>query len=155
MSVFFCHVACKSERDLLDELLVHETRAKELRMVQPQEERALDHVIKGNPFDQEAHDVLRNREEPKHHPVGEPLRIIDSLGRLDGLEGHVGGVCEPEEVGHQLHPAQGVNGGKDERNDANEEVDLWLAGFLFEVAEFVFGVSMLMGSESERDVIII
>lgn len=130
--------------DLLDELFVHESRAKELGMVQPQEEGALDHIIKGNPFDQEAHDIFRNREEPEHHPVGEPLRIIDSFGRLDGLEGHVGGVCEPEEVSHQLHPAQGVNGGKYDPDDANEEVGLRLAGFLFEVAEFVCGFSMLM-----------
>ena len=129
--------------DLLDELFVHDSRAKELGMVQPQEEGALDHIIKGNPFDQEAHDIFRNREEPEHHPVGEPLRIIDSFGRLDGLEGHVGGVSEPEKIGHQLHPSQGVNGGEDDPNDADEEVGLWLSSFLLEVAEFVCGFLVL------------
>ena len=109
-------------------------------MVQPQEESTLNHVIKWNPLDKEAHYVFCNREEPKHHPVGEPLRVIDCLGRLDGLEGHIGGVSEPEEVGHQLHSAHGVNGGRDNGDDSEEEVNLRLAGLLFEVAEFVCGV---------------
>ena len=98
-----CHRARKIQAkkdDLLDNLTVHETRAKEFGMVQPQEESTLNHVIKWDPFDQEAHNVFCNREEPEHHPVGEPLGIIDSLGRLDGLEGHVGRVGEAEEVGH-------------------------------------------------------
>ena len=127
----------QANKDLLDNLIVYETRAEELGMVQPQEEKALDHVIKGDPLDQEAHGVFRNGEETEHHPVGEPLSIIDRLGRFDGLEGHVGGVRETEEVGHQLHPTHGVNDGCDNRDDAEEEVNLWLAGFLFEVAEFV------------------
>lgn len=80
-------------------------------MIQPREEAALDHEVKWDPRDQEAHHVLHDRKKRENDPVSEPLRVVCGFGGVNGLERHVGGVGEGEDVGNQLHPPKAVNDG--------------------------------------------
>merc|ERR1719396_337488 len=82
----------------LDELLIQQTRSGEFRVVQPQEESDLDHVVEWNPIDHEADDALCNRAQREHHPVRQPLRVIRRVWRVNSLEAHVCGVGEGEEI---------------------------------------------------------
>lgn len=70
----------------LDDLLVHQGGAIELGVVEPREECDLDHVVERDPFNQERHDVLGNREQSEDAPVREPLSVVGRVGRVDGLE---------------------------------------------------------------------
>ena len=106
-------------------------------MVQPHEEPNLNEIVERNPRHEEGRDVLHDRKDGEHHPVRQPLRVVGGLGRLDGLEGHVGGVDEGDEVRHQLHPAHGVDEGGDHGRKGEREVRLGLAGALLEVPEAV------------------
>ena len=101
-------------------------------MIQPHEEPNLNEIVERNPRHEEGRDVLHDRKDGEHHPVRQPLRVVGGLGRLDGLEGHVGRVDEGDEVGDELGPADDVNEGGEDEADGQEEVDLGLAGLLLD-----------------------
>lgn len=119
----------------LDNLLVHKPRPHEPGMIQPRKETALDHEVKRNPRDQEAHDVLHDRKQREDDPVGKPLRVVSRVGGVNGLEGHVGGVGEGEDVRNQLASPEAVNDGGEDHDSEEEEVNFRLSGFLFEVTK--------------------
>lgn len=95
-----CLLKCLQVRhnEWLDNLLVNKPSSHEPGMVQPQEKATLNHIIKWNPCNQKAHDILHNWKRCKDNPICEPLRIVLGIGRVNGLEGHIRGVSEGEDV---------------------------------------------------------
>lgn len=65
------------------------------------------------------------------------MDIIDLVGSVNRLEGHVGGVGKSEEIRHEFAPTKGVNNHGEKRNDGDEEVHFRLTSFLFEVTEAI------------------
>lgn len=45
----------------------------------------LQHVVEGEPWQEEVREEFGNAEHTIHYPVGQPLRIIFFVGTLDGF----------------------------------------------------------------------
>ena len=58
----------------------------------------LDKEVERNKGDQEVGDALNNLENREYYPVGEPLLVVVLVGTLDGLQGGVEGVYEPNNI---------------------------------------------------------
>ena len=70
------------------------------RELEPEDEDGLECVIEGDVVEDDGEGKgLEEVEEAKSDPVGEPLDVILVSGRLDGLEGEVGGESPADEIG--------------------------------------------------------
>ena len=65
-------------------------------MVQPNEEGNFEEEVEGDPTDDEGGAGLDDRGEAEDYPVRQPLLVVGGVGRVDCLEGHVGGVDEAD-----------------------------------------------------------
>ena len=64
----------------------------------------LEQPVERHPPDQEVWEELQNGEEGEHDPIHEPLCVVLLVRGLQGLDGAVGGVQEPNAVAEQLGP---------------------------------------------------
>mmetsp|Transcript_13753 Transcript_13753/g.25911 ORF Transcript_13753/g.25911 Transcript_13753/m.25911 type:complete len:148 (+) Transcript_13753:381-824(+) len=105
-------------------------------MVQPNKESHLDEEIKGDEIRDESTYVFHNGHEGKDDPVGEPLSVFGSIGAIDCLEGHVGGIDEGNKVGDEFASTEAVNDGGNDGEAEKEEVDFGVSSLLFNGLQF-------------------
>ena len=106
------------------------------RELEPEDEDGLEGEVPGEVVQHDAErERLREVEEAEDDPVGEPLDVVGVTGRLDGLDGEVGGEDPAEEVGDG--GGKGVDGVEDDdEGDAAEEgVGLRDLGVVLKVGE--------------------
>jgi len=105
----------------------------------PENEDELESVVEREPVNG-VHSALENCQEGVDNPISQPLGIIARLRSEQSLEGVVGWDGEAdgldEEVGGDVEEDQEEVQG----SEAEDDVDLWHIGLLFEVVEGrVFG----------------
>lgn len=101
-------------------------------MVKPNKEADLDEKVKGDPGNEEGGTGFNNGGGAKDDPIREPLLVVGGAGRVDGLEGHICGVEEGDQVAHELATANEEDEAADEEAKGEEEEGLGLAGLFFQ-----------------------
>jgi len=105
-----------SKEPRLDKAVVKEIGTMELRQEAPEEKQNLEEVIERDPEEEEVREGFDQLEEAVHHPVGESLRVIGLVTRLQRLETRIQRVDKPHQV------AKG-SGTKPEQYERQEECD--------------------------------
>lgn len=100
-------------------------------MVQPNEEANLEEKVKWDPGNEEGGAGLYDGGSTENNPVCEPLLIIGGASRVDGLERHIRGVNEGDEIGHELGTTNEKNEAANEEAKGKEKERLGLSGLVF------------------------
>lgn len=88
--------------EVAQEGVVEHGRALGHRVHAPDEEGDLDRVEEGDPVENEVHEGLQEAKEAVNNPIYQPLRVVRSVLRLDGLERGVHRVQQTHEVADEI-----------------------------------------------------
>lgn len=66
------------------------------------EERALQQPIERYEASDNTREELDAREHGKHHPIRQPFRVIQLIGRFDGFDRNVGRIGNSDHVAKEL-----------------------------------------------------
>ena len=102
---FFCelalgllHLFVGLETSITDVVVVDNGSSLGGGVEEPDKEGHLDKVVKRNEAEDEADVLIKNVDNAKHNPVGEPLSVVAFAVTFKGEEAHEGGVCNTEKA---------------------------------------------------------